>query len=107
MWLNQAEYDRLVRQLESAQLALELERAENRRSERHWANMFMRRLQTFPLSPKTEGSTVTTPVTDGMTAVPVVDDGERRALIEAGAEMGVSVEDVDRLLELERIRGTN
>lgn len=30
---------------------LEAERAENRRVERHWGDMFLRRLQTYPVPP--------------------------------------------------------
>lgn len=101
MYLPRAEYDRLVSQLETAQEALALERAENRRSERHWANMFMRRLQTFPLA-STDAS-VTTPVTDDFTPPPPeIDPGELEAMVAVGADMGVPKEEVERLLRMER-----
>lgn len=101
MWLSRAEYDRLVLQVESAQEALALERAENRRAERHWANMFMRRLQTFPLA--STDQSVTTPVTNDFTPPPPeIDPGELEAMIAVGADMGVSKDEVERLLRMER-----
>lgn len=106
MFLPRAEYDRLVLQLETAVLELRLERIENRRAERHMTNMLLRRAGTFPVPPATPEASVTTSVTDNLAPIPPVDPGERRALIEAGAAVGVSAEDVDQLLELERIRGT-
>lgn len=105
MYLPKAEYTRLVNQLETAQTALELERAENRRVERWYGNMFLRRMQTFPVPSATPDPSVTPSVTDNLVPTPAVDPGERAALIEAGAAMGVSAEDVDRLLELEHNRG--
>lgn len=110
MWLSRAEYDRLAQQLESAQSALEsaqielrLERAENRRSERHWANMFLRRMQTFPLVEKAApASTAESAPTASPTASPAIDPGELEAMIETGAAMGVSEEEVKRLLARER-----
>lgn len=38
----------------AAESALTLERAENRRAERHWASMFLRREKSFPLPPTAE-----------------------------------------------------
>lgn len=100
MWLPRAEYDRLVTQVESTQEALALERAENRRVERHWANMFLRRMQTFPVPPT---PSVAPPVTNDFTPVPPdLDLGELEAFIAAGAEMGVSADEATRLLRMER-----
>ena len=39
---------------EKAEAALVVERQENRRAERHWASMFLRREKTYPLPPTKE-----------------------------------------------------
>lgn len=101
MWLPRCEYDRLVKQVESAQAALELERAENRRVERWYGDMFLRRMQTFPVPAKE--TIATPPSTDNFTASAAeIDEGELEAFVAAGAEMGVPREEAVRLLKMER-----
>lgn len=110
MWLSRTEYTRMAQQLESAlalvesaQTDLRIERAENRLAERHWANMFLRRMQTFPLVEKVAPTTTTESAPAAYsTAPPAIDPGELEAMVEAGAAMGVSEAEVKRLLEQER-----
>lgn len=100
MFLPRAEYDRLVRQLETAQLALELERAENRRAERWQMNMLLRRAKSFPLPEK---PSVTEPVTEDNTVAPTdIDPGELEALQEVGAQYGIDAAEVEEMLKRER-----
>ena len=64
MWLRRETYKRLVAEAalalqvpklelraEAAEKALASEREENRRSERHWASMWLRHQKTYPLPP--------------------------------------------------------
>lgn len=101
MWLPRVEYDRLVQQLESAQLALEVERAENRRTERWMCNMLLRRAGTFPVPPVASVSPAP-PTTAPTETPPPIDPGELAAMVEVGKEYGVPAEDVERLLRRER-----
>lgn len=55
MWVSKREYQGLLNQLklaeeraDKAEAALELERHENRRAERHWSNSLLRAKQSFP-----------------------------------------------------------
>jgi len=67
VWLNREIYERLVSEAalalqvpklelraEAAEKALAQEREENRRSERHWASMWLRHQKTYPLPPTKE-----------------------------------------------------
>lgn len=101
MFLPRAEYDRLVQQLESAQLALEQERAENRRTERWQMDMLLRRAGSFPVPAKADAS-VTKPITDGPLEPADIDPGELAAMVEAGEQYGVGPDEVKRLLRAER-----
>lgn len=111
-WISRAEYDCLLaaidnaeRRAAGAESALAAERAANRESERHWADMFLRRMQTFPLPKKSPAAT--TPVEANPALVPVaeiagMDEGELEALVATGAAYGVSRADVIRELRRER-----
>jgi hypothetical protein len=49
MWIRKSDYDWLRHRVDKLETMLDVERAENRRTERHWGDMFLRRMQTFPV----------------------------------------------------------
>lgn len=106
MWLPKAVYQLLREQLAGAQSriselehSLELERHENRLAERHWANSLLRARQAYPMQ-------ADKPASEPKRAelVPVVDPGERQALIETARSMGIEnpEQEADRILREEK-----
>lgn len=106
MWISRAEYQRLVdavdraeRRAEDAASALTAEREANRTAERHWADMFMRRMQTYPLPKTAPNQPADTPPLQPASEVPGMDQGAIEATVAAGLEMGVSRQETIRLLK--------
>lgn len=112
MWISKGEYQRLVRDRLRAErraddlfAALTAERAANRTSERHWANMFLRSkaIGAFPQpreEPKTPAPELEPANPD--TLIPGMDDGEVEAVVATGQSYGVSREETLRLLKQQR-----
>lgn len=99
-FISRALYRNVLRQLaaerrraDGARDALELEHRENRRAERHWANMFQRRVGTFPLTDKpavpVEPMEIRRP--------PTYDLGELAALEAEAVRLGYDKESARRL----------
>lgn len=101
MWLPKTEYDRLVRQVESLQESLDIERAENRRSERWWARQVQLKAGRWPMpeenAPSPPAESFTSTAYDS-----AIDDGELEAMIEAGKQYGVPAEEVKSMLLREK-----
>lgn len=108
MWINSAEYDRLLDALdhanqraEAAEKALAAERAANRDSERHFADMILRKAGSFPM-PKSQPVATEVPELVPASEVPGMDLGELEAVVAVGAERGLRRADVIATLKRER-----
>lgn len=93
MWLSRSQYRSLCRQIARAErrasLAEEaacLERIENRRAERHWANALLRAKQAFPMVEKP--AVPSAPSAHTRPSTPW-DEGELEALQAKAAELGI------------------
>lgn len=110
MWISKGEYRRLVRAALRAERRIDqltedltVERAENRRAERHWADMLLRAKQTYPLPAKP--TAVPVPADSPLEPagiIPGMDDGEVEALIATGATYGMSRDDAIRSIKQAR-----
>jgi hypothetical protein len=98
MWINRTEYQRLSQQVEALQASLDVERAENRRAERWWSNMWLRHMKSFPLPPKNIAVSSPTTASD-LEPVPSVafDTAEMAAVVEMGQQYGVDRAEAERL----------
>lgn len=84
----------------AAELALTVERAENRKSEQHWASMFLRREKSFPLPPTAkEKEEVAAEAEEAKNRPPILTDVQismRDANRIEAARHGISEEDADK-----------
>lgn len=90
MWLSQAVYTLLEQQLTEARAriavleeALELERHENRKAERHWSNALLRARQAFPQVEEKS------PLLTAVPREPELDPGELAALEDEARRIGI------------------
>lgn len=107
-WISNVEYTRLLTSLDqaesraaAAESALAAERAANRESERHWADMFLRKSGSYP-QPKKQPELVAAEPAEPTSEVPGMDSGELAAVLAVGAENGHSHADVISTLRRER-----
>lgn len=107
-WLSGTEYSRLLATLDAAEqrafnaeAALAAERAANRESERHFADMILRKAGSFP-QPKPQPPSTGEPEPAFTSEVPGMDQGEIEAVVAAGLEMGLTR--ADALSTLRRAR---
>jgi hypothetical protein len=107
-WLSKAEYDLLRATLdhanqraEVAEKALAAERAANRESERHFADMILRKAGSYP-QPKKQPEPVSDEPSEPTSEVSGMDTGELAAIVAVGAENGHSRADVISTLRRER-----
>lgn len=109
MWISRGEYQRLSEQLDRAEdrldeatAALATERAENRRAERHFANMLLRRAGTFPVPPVEKPPDFSAFEGELESVGPSIDPGELEAHVAEGAVFGLSAEEVEQRLRQQR-----
>lgn len=111
MWIFRSHYRLLLKQLARAEHRVQelegllaIERSENRRSERHWANMFLRSklgANSFPLP--AQPAKAATPAGGLLEPVPEeIDPGELEALVAAGEAYGVSALEAENMLRAQR-----
>jgi hypothetical protein len=104
MWMSRRELARILRELGSAEAraeraenALEHERSENRISERHLTNQFLRKMNAYPQQPVREDVEKSPYIPK-----PVYDPGELTAVIEEAARLGVAEKDAREMFAREK-----
>lgn len=85
MWVRQADYDWLKERIETLETLLANERAENRRVERHWGDMILRRGGSLPVPPLP----VEKPPTDEKPALSESDRVKVQAVVQHGRSMNL------------------
>lgn len=105
-WVSKSLYRNVLRQLaterrraESALEDLRLERAENRASEKHWSNQFLRKMNAYPQQPVRDDDK---PAKSTFVPPPKYDPGELAAVIEEGRRLGVSDADAKAMFAKEK-----
>jgi hypothetical protein len=104
MWLARREYRSLLKQIAraerralSAESALELERHENRLSERHWSNQLLRKVNAYPQpdakAEKPKPLAVFTPT---------IDPSELAALQTEAIRLGLNPKEAENVLRQEK-----
>lgn len=86
---------------EEDRAALDFERAENRRSERHWANQLLRAKSSFPLESKEQVAAKATRNTTPFEPALPYDPGELEALQAEAIRMGLDPKEAERILRAE------
>jgi hypothetical protein len=92
MWVSKSEVEYLRERVRELEAALKDERAENRRVERHYGDMLLRRAGTFPVPPL-----VSTPPEQAEPAAPPVTDSDiakYEAVKEEGLRMGMGQQEI-------------
>lgn len=111
MWISRGEYRRLLRALarserraDALQVSLEVERSENRRAERHWANSMLRARQigAFPLQPVQQLPSGRADINSQFEEVAYIDPGELEAVIAEGIAHGFTAKEAENMLRKDR-----